>query len=104
MKPDLRTAVVRSLRRRIDSEEDGAIRQLWTAHSLAEDAHTSPLHISHSGWTCHPKQVSQLSSAELSYSHGTPGNGFLAASGSFSITNETPHSGIFIQNISNTLH
>jgi predicted ester cyclase len=42
MKPNLRADVVRSLRRRIDSEEYGAIRQLWIAHSLAEDAHDIP--------------------------------------------------------------
>jgi predicted ester cyclase len=42
MKPNLRTAVVRSLRRRIDSDEYRAIRQLWMAHSIAEDAHDIP--------------------------------------------------------------
>jgi predicted ester cyclase len=42
MKPNLRAAVVRSLRRRIDPEEYGAIRQLWITHSLAEDAHDIP--------------------------------------------------------------
>lgn len=42
MKPDLRAEVVRSLRRRIDPEEYQAIRQLWIAHSLAEDARDIP--------------------------------------------------------------
>lgn len=42
MKANLRTAVVRSLRRRIDSDEYRAIRQLWVAHSLAEDARDIP--------------------------------------------------------------
>jgi len=42
MKPNLRTAVVRSLRRRIDSDEYRAIRQLWIAHSIAEDAREIP--------------------------------------------------------------
>src|SRR5688500_18359496 len=42
MKPNLRTAVVRSLRRRINSDEYRAIRQLWIAHSLAEEARDIP--------------------------------------------------------------
>ena len=42
MKTNLRADVVRSLRRKIDSEEYRAIRQLWIAHSLAEDAHDIP--------------------------------------------------------------
>ena len=42
MKPNLRTAVVRSLRRRIDPDEYRALRQLWIAHSIAEDAHDIP--------------------------------------------------------------
>lgn len=42
MKPNLRTDVVRLLRRRIDPDEYRAIRQLWIAHSIAEDAHDIP--------------------------------------------------------------
>ena len=42
MRPNLRTAVVRSLRRRIDSDEYRAIRQLWIAHSAAEGARDIP--------------------------------------------------------------
>lgn len=42
MKPNLRTAVVRSLRRKIDSDEYQAIRKLWIAHSLAEEARDIP--------------------------------------------------------------
>jgi predicted ester cyclase len=42
MQPNLRTAVVRSIRRRIDPDEYRAIRKLWIAHSIAEDAHDIP--------------------------------------------------------------
>ena len=42
MQPNLRTTVVESLRRRVDPTEYRAIRQLWIAHSLAEDAHDIP--------------------------------------------------------------
>ena len=42
MQPNLRTAVVRSIRRRVDPDEYRAIRQLWMAHSVAEDAHDIP--------------------------------------------------------------
>ena len=42
MKPNLRSDVVGLLRRRVDSEEYRSIRQLWIAHSVAEDAHDIP--------------------------------------------------------------
>ncbi len=42
LQPNLKTEVVKSLRRRVDQDEYRAIRQLWTAHSLAEDAHDIP--------------------------------------------------------------
>ncbi len=42
MKPNLRAEVVGLLRRKIDADEYRAIRQLWIAHSLAEDAHDVP--------------------------------------------------------------
>ena len=42
MQPNLRTAVVRSIRRRVDPDEYRAIRRLWIAHSMAEDAHDIP--------------------------------------------------------------
>ncbi len=42
MQPNLRSEVIKSLRRRVDPDEYRAIRQLWTAHSLAEDAHDIP--------------------------------------------------------------
>jgi predicted ester cyclase len=42
MQPNLRTAVVRSIRRRVDLDEYRAIRRLWIAHSIAEDAHDIP--------------------------------------------------------------
>jgi predicted ester cyclase len=42
MQPNLRTEVVKSIRRRADPEEYRAIRRLWIAHSLAEDAHDIP--------------------------------------------------------------
>lgn len=42
MQPNLHTAVVRSIRRRVDPDEYRAIRRLWIAHSLAEDAHDIP--------------------------------------------------------------
>ncbi|HSJ87302.1 MAG TPA: nuclear transport factor 2 family protein [Anaerolineales bacterium] len=42
MEPKLRNEVVPLLRRRIDQDEYRAIRQLWIAHSIAEDAHDIP--------------------------------------------------------------
>ena len=42
MDQNLRTDVVPLLRRRIDADEYRAIRQLWIAHSIAEDAHDIP--------------------------------------------------------------
>ena len=39
MQPNLRRAVVKSIRRRVDPEEYRAIRRLWIAHSIAEDSH-----------------------------------------------------------------
>lgn len=42
MQPIPRTEVIQSIRRRVDPDEYRAIRQLWTAHSLAEDAHDIP--------------------------------------------------------------
>ncbi|MGE5642573.1 MAG: nuclear transport factor 2 family protein [Byssovorax cruenta] len=42
MEPKLRNEVIPLLRRRIDQDEYRAIRQLWTAHSIAEDAHDIP--------------------------------------------------------------
>lgn len=40
--PNLRTDVVPLLRRRIDENEYRSIRQLWIAHSIAEEAHDIP--------------------------------------------------------------
>ena len=42
MQPNLRTEVVKSIRRKIDPDEYRAIRRLWIAHSMAEDAHDIP--------------------------------------------------------------
>lgn len=42
MKPDLRPNVVRLLRRRADTDEYRSIRQLWIAHSIAEEARDIP--------------------------------------------------------------
>ena len=42
MEPKLRNEVIPLLRRRIDQDEYRAVRQLWTAHSIAEDAHDIP--------------------------------------------------------------
>jgi predicted ester cyclase len=42
MQPNLRTEVVKSIRRRIDPDEYRLIRRLWIAHSAAEDAHNIP--------------------------------------------------------------
>ena len=42
MQPNTRSEVVKSIRRRVDAEEYRAIRRLWIAHSLAEDAHDIP--------------------------------------------------------------
>lgn len=37
MQPNLRSEVIKSIRRRVDPDEYRAIRQLWMAHSIAED-------------------------------------------------------------------
>ena len=42
MQPNLRTDVIESIRRRVDPEEYRAIRRLWMAHSMAEEAHDIP--------------------------------------------------------------
>src|SRR5512147_590579 len=42
MKPNLRTDVINLLRRRVEPDEYRLIRQLWIAHSIAEDAHDIP--------------------------------------------------------------
>ncbi len=42
MKPNLRTDVRHLLRRRVKPDEYRAIRQLWIAHSVAEDSHDIP--------------------------------------------------------------
>lgn len=42
MEPNLRSDVVKSIRRRVDPEEYRAIRRLWIAHSTAEEAHDIP--------------------------------------------------------------
>lgn len=42
MKQNLRNEVVRLIRRKADPDEYRAIRQLWIAHSLAEDARDIP--------------------------------------------------------------
>lgn len=42
MKSDLRNDVVPLLRKRINEDEYRLIRQLWIAHSIAEDAHNIP--------------------------------------------------------------
>ena len=42
MNQNLRTDVVPLLRRRIDPDEYRTIRQLWIAHSIAEDSHDIP--------------------------------------------------------------
>ncbi len=42
MNPNLRSEVVKSIRRRADPDEHRAIRQLWIAHSIAEEAHDIP--------------------------------------------------------------
>jgi predicted ester cyclase len=42
MQPNLRSDVVRSIRRNVDLEEYRAIRRLWIAHSLAEESHDIP--------------------------------------------------------------
>ena len=42
MEPKLRNEVIPLLRRRVDQDEYRAIRQLWIAHSIAEDAHDIP--------------------------------------------------------------
>jgi len=42
MQSNVRSEVVRSIRRRLDPDEYRAIRKLWIAHSAAEDAHDIP--------------------------------------------------------------
>ena len=42
MEPKLRNDVIPLLRRRIDEDEYRAIRQLWMAHSIAEDSRDIP--------------------------------------------------------------
>lgn len=42
MQPNLRSEVVKSIRRKMDVDEYRAIRKLWIAHSVAEDAHDIP--------------------------------------------------------------
>lgn len=42
MQPNLRTEVIKSIRRRVDPYEYRAIRRLWIAHSVAEDTHDIP--------------------------------------------------------------
>jgi predicted ester cyclase len=42
MKPNLRSAVIKQLRRKVDTDEYKAIRQLWMDHSIAEDARDIP--------------------------------------------------------------
>jgi ketosteroid isomerase-like protein len=42
MQPNLRSEVVKSIRRRLDPQEYRAIRRLWMAHSMAEEAHDIP--------------------------------------------------------------
>jgi predicted ester cyclase len=42
MNPNLHAEVVGLLRRRLDPEEYRLIRQLWIAHSIAEDSHDIP--------------------------------------------------------------
>ena len=42
MQPNLRTEVVKSIRRSVNPEEYRAIRRLWIAHSMAEAAHDIP--------------------------------------------------------------
>jgi predicted ester cyclase len=42
MEPKLRNEVVPLLRRRVDPDEYRSIRQLWMAHSIAEDSHDIP--------------------------------------------------------------
>jgi len=42
MQANLRTDVVKSIRRSVDPDEYRAIRKLWIAHSLAEEAHDIP--------------------------------------------------------------
>lgn len=42
MEPKVRSEVVRLLRRRLDQDEYRSIRQLWIAHSIAEDSRDIP--------------------------------------------------------------
>jgi len=42
MQSNLRSEVVKAIRRRVDPEEYRAIRKLWIAHSASEDAHDIP--------------------------------------------------------------
>ena len=42
MQPNLRSDVIRRIRRRVDLDEYRAIRQLWMAHSVAEESRDIP--------------------------------------------------------------
>jgi len=42
MKPAIHAAVIKQLRRKVDPDEYKAIRQLWMAHSIAEDTRDIP--------------------------------------------------------------
>lgn len=42
MQPNVRSDVIKSIRRRVDRDEYRAIRQLWMAHSIAEDTRDIP--------------------------------------------------------------
>jgi predicted ester cyclase len=42
MKSNIRSSVIKQIRRKIDPDEYKAIRQLWMAHSAAEDARDIP--------------------------------------------------------------
>ncbi|HSL44585.1 MAG TPA: nuclear transport factor 2 family protein [Anaerolineales bacterium] len=42
MQPNVRSDVIKSIRRRVDPDEYRAIRQLWMAHSIAEDTRDIP--------------------------------------------------------------
>jgi len=42
MKPNIHAAVIKQLRRKVDPDEYKAIRQLWMAHSIAEDTRDIP--------------------------------------------------------------
>lgn len=42
MQPTVKTSVTKLIRRKLDPDEYRAIRKLWIAHSIAEDAHDIP--------------------------------------------------------------